>query len=696
VAIKLFRTVEGAVAPPGSEDWAVAKHALGIAYRSRIWHERTSNLELAIECLSEASEAGSPTATLDLATAYFLRRDSGDLERAERRCREAIKLLATEFAAEAARDLLGLVVREAGRPLEAIDLHLQALGTLDKCPSSTRRALAVRNLGIAYADANRLEDAIPWLEKARDSHERGSRNWAEVQLCLGQAYSTAKPDEARECYLAALEFYQSPLEWDAVTARLGLCRLADALEIWKEVVDNLQQAIELNDRRYELALTWPARSKVLREVVNAPSLLAYAQAKLDRAGDAVTALEAQRVRWLSESLRLRPFDESLPPEDREEYRKAVAEYHSLQAESRLAPSGGERSYLVVDRELRRVQEALARLRIEQAPQVDLPSLSAKVPLVYIVSTRHGGVALVVRGGATRALWLPKLVDHEVRRRLDGWLPNRGESLIDAVNNLTAWLWPAAVGPLLDELGDICDVVLVPCGVLAFLPFHAAWRKDHGGLGREYALDRVAIRYTPTASAIRTPNTDAASVLAVEGPRLPFSPGEVQAAKQAFALSMLIDSAHASRSAVLEAMPKSDVLHFCSHAKAELNDPLESHLELAGGERLTLRDVLGLTPRPIRLAVLSGCTTAVPGTPLPDEVVSLATGLLHAGAQGVVASLWPVDDECTNQLMREFYSHWRKDGRESMPPHLALRLAQLKVRGTHPDPFYWAGFAYSGS
>jgi CHAT domain-containing protein len=60
--------------------------------------------------------------------------------------------------------------------------------------------------------------------------------------------------------------------------------------------------------------------------------------------------------------------------------------------------------------------------------------------------------------------------------------------------------------------------------------------------------------------------------------------------------------------------------------------------MANDEILTLRDLFDLKLPGIRLAILSVCETGLPGTQLPDEVVSLPTGLLQAGVAGVVASL----------------------------------------------------------
>ena len=141
--------------------------------------------------------------------------------------------------------------------------------------------------------------------------------------------------------------------------------------------------------------------------------------------------------------------------------------------------------------------------------------------------------------------------------------------------------------------------------------------------------------------------------------------------------------------------------------------------------LSLRNLLDLELQGLRLAILSACETGIPGTELLDEVVSLPTGLLQAGAAGVVSSLWSVADLSTMLLISRFYELWRPQDSETQPlePSIALRQAQLWLRdstgselvpylqNSHPEiatkleqapdkypfahPYYWAAFTYTG-
>ena len=172
--------------------------------------------------------------------------------------------------------------------------------------------------------------------------------------------------------------------------------------------------------------------------------------------------------------------------------------------------------------------------------------------------------------------------------------------------------------------------------------------------------------------------------------------------------------------MLANLPQYSVVHFACHGSADFATPLNSGLAMANDEILSLRDFLDLQLQSLRLVVLSACETGIPGTALPDEVVSLPTGLLQSGAAGVVSSLWSVADLSTMVLLSRFYELWRT---EKLDPPAALRQAQIWLRDStgpelvpylkdsnpalaqkleqaldeHPfaHPFYWAAFTYAG-
>jgi CHAT domain-containing protein len=274
-----------------------------------------------------------------------------------------------------------------------------------------------------------------------------------------------------------------------------------------------------------------------------------------------------------------------------------------------------------------------------------------------------------------------------------------------LDEVTAWLWTAAMGPVLAALKQAPAAVLVPTGLLGLLPLHAAWT-GHGAGDRCYAIDRVTLTYAPNARALTAVRAIAGevpgdSLLAVADPdqdadgRLPFAGPEADAARSRFDTALVLRQRSATASQVVRCLARYQVHHFACHATTNLLSPLDSALVLARDDRLSLRTLIGLRPDGAsglgaRLAVLSACETHLPGKVLPDEVVGLPTGLLQAGVAGVIASYWAVSDAATALLMTRFYHDWKTGGRS---PGEALARAQCWLRDTtNGDKVAWLGAA----
>jgi CHAT domain-containing protein len=102
--------------------------------------------------------------------------------------------------------------------------------------------------------------------------------------------------------------------------------------------------------------------------------------------------------------------------------------------------------------------------------------------------------------------------------------------------------------------------------------------------------------------------------------------------------------------------------------------------------------------PADLAVLSACETATGRSYGSEGIVGLVRAFMFAGAPRVICSLWDVDDDATQALMRAFYARWNpKDGSQGVPPAAALRAAQEEVRSDPrwKHPAYWAAWVLWG-
>lgn len=146
----------------------------------------------------------------------------------------------------------------------------------------------------------------------------------------------------------------------------------------------------------------------------------------------------------------------------------------------------------------------------------------------------------------------------------------------------------------------------------------------------------------------------------------------------------------------------DVLHFATHGVSSPERPELSGLALSFVDRngrpedgfLRLDDIERLR-LPVRLVVLSACSTALGRDVEGEGLVGLVGGFLTAGADGVVASYWNVEDEATAQLMRSFYVGLFSD---RLPPPTALQRAQRQMLATRrwQSPYYFGAFEFHGS
>lgn len=339
---------------------------------------------------------------------------------------------------------------------------------------------------------------------------------------------------------------------------------------------------------------------------------------------------------------------------------------------------------------------------------DVAGVAGECPLVYVAAAEPGGLALVVRGTDVTHVPLDGLTAEALRERVTAHLgvyaeyqnapKTARERWNTSLDDVTAWLWAEVMGPVLGHLGETTEVAVVAGGLLGLLPLHAAWTPDSSRVtGRRYVLDTVSVSYVPNARALAAARRLAAEVpparlLAVAEPRpvpatpLPMAKYEAMTATAAFPEAQTtLPGGQATSLSFERQAPEASVLHLACHGFAELTRPLDSGLLLADGH-MTLGRLMELKLQ-VRLAVLSACETALPGTELPDEVVALPTGLLQAGVAGVVASQWRVPDRATAMLMAEFYRCWRQG---QMTAAAALQAAQCWLRDTtNAQKIHWA-------
>jgi CHAT domain-containing protein/Tfp pilus assembly protein PilF len=252
------------------------------------------------------------------------------------------------------------------------------------------------------------------------------------------------------------------------------------------------------------------------------------------------------------------------------------------------------------------------------------------------------------------------------------------------------------------------LIVVPHVELHFAPFAAfmpSARADH------FLIERFAISYAPSATLwLRFSQRSVAigeghSLLAM-APRthaLPASGAEVDSLGAILgARAIVLRDADATRAAFLARAPTSEMVHVDSLGVLNKHNPLFSFVELApDGQddgRLAVTDIFGLDLH-ARLVTLSACQTALGAgaladVPAGDEWVGFTSAFLQAGARDVLASLWPVEDAATAELMARFYRALSEDG--DAAEALAIAQRQSISDPATAIPFRWAGFVVTGA
>jgi CHAT domain-containing protein len=139
-------------------------------------------------------------------------------------------------------------------------------------------------------------------------------------------------------------------------------------------------------------------------------------------------------------------------------------------------------------------------------------------------------------------------------------------------------------------------------------------------------------------------------------------------------------ADASTERLREDLRRYSIVHLATHGAVDASDPSRSGLVLATAGHdddgfLSVPEVLDLD-LDADLVVLSACDTARGAVRRGEGVQSLAWAFLYAGARGVIATLWQVDDRETEVAMREFYRGLRQRGLDA---GASLQQARLMLR-----------------
>ncbi|MFF5442128.1 CHAT domain-containing protein [Streptomyces achromogenes] len=593
---------------------------------------------------------------------------------------------------------------------------------------------AVSRLGIRYSftkDPADLEAVITTLERLREHIRRGGapRVAGDSLWQLAEAYrarwqqgrddsdAQAATDTANEALatIAADVLLQHGAEDRLTTARNG-ASLGIRAALWAAAHDRVDDAVAALELGRALVLKAAATSRTVAELLEDrghPELAAaWRESGADDSTELPAALPSTLRRCALEALGYRRRDGLLGTPTLGELADAVGEAGADALIYLVPGDGGE------------------------APGMLLavgPEIGVGMGALPILSEQCGAP-------------LERYMD-AVAARADAPGDERAEAAWEeALSELCRWAHLVAVHVLagLEEYlpGDAADrrtprVVLVPCGRLGIVPWHAARFPEHAPF--DYLCQALVISYAASGgeflrTARRAPRHPVSAPALVADPTitLTYAELEVLELRNAFypGARLYGDFAAFPRDSVPAGTPEQllsllaqdhSMVHLATHGMAGTR-PTESALHLARdgsdeeGGRLTVTRLLD-RPQPAErtaedgpLIVMSACETDL-STRDHDEALTLTTAFVSGGARDVVGTRWRVEDSASILLMAVFHHHLRA----GLSPVDALRAAQLwmldpdredpgclseQFRGDvrRPDlcrPALWAAFIHQG-
>ncbi len=242
--------------------------------------------------------------------------------------------------------------------------------------------------------------------------------------------------------------------------------------------------------------------------------------------------------------------------------------------------------------------------------------------------------------------------------------------------------------------ELAHLVIVPHGCLHSLPFHALLDRDSAA-GMTALMDRVTISYAPSASVYTwcrrslAVTSERTLVLGIPDAAAPSIREEAIDVATLLPNARLFLGSNATRDILWQLGPESRFIHIATHGLFRKDNPMFSSIRL-GDTDLHPADFYSLRLA-ARLVTLSGCGTGLNAIVGGDEILGLVRGLLYAGAQAVLVSLWDVSDAVTALFMRVFY----RELNSAPSIASALRATMRSIRSIHPQPYYWAPFVLIG-
>ncbi len=604
----------------------------------------------------------------------------------------------------------GVALERLGAFRAALASYRNALAEGDSI-SENFEAILTANLGVVYRNLGDPQRAVSLFEEAAAVYRRtgnlsGSSN-ALLNLGLALHLNLGRPEEAEVAFRGALELARTAEDQPEIVQDLFyLASLLLEQDRTAEARGLFEEALSLAEESGSAEGRWSA----LYGLGRAAAADGDAEMAVHHFEQAVQVVESMRETLTATRHRGDFFGAKRP----------VFEAAVLAIASSSRADSAERAFTLVQQaKARELLDATGRTWVAEGPALDAIAATLDTEDLVVEFFVAEGELLrwsLTRSGELRFTNLGAVEAHAVRitrvhRALSGGLEPSRDDLEELAADLLTDLEPLEGRSLL----------IAPDGALRYLPFDLLPLPE---APNQRLIEIATTSILPSSSTLtsapaRTPDREL-DLLALGNPQpsgsvsgaraatlmtarfglgdLPAAAREVEAIERRLsgATKVLLHEA-ATETALRELSPLgSRVVHLAAHTIIDERPGRGAAVLLSPSDGddglLTPEEIAALDLR-AELAVLSGCRTALADAASGESISSLTGAFLAAGAGGVVATLWDVDDEATAVFMDQFYWGLSRGERPADALRTAkLRLARDKTWGTAA---MWSGYVLIG-
>ncbi|WP_299801305.1 CHAT domain-containing protein [uncultured Carboxylicivirga sp.] len=281
----------------------------------------------------------------------------------------------------------------------------------------------------------------------------------------------------------------------------------------------------------------------------------------------------------------------------------------------------------------------------------------------------------------------------------------------------------------EPLTDDKELIIVPHGVLSYLPFEVLLTKDCSKQKPRFKnypwlIKKQAISYLYNTALFNDEASEPATFskviafapqyygklssdsiqtstsLHLDSLLMPLSGAkkEIKSIKKSFTTKAFIGPT-ANKRNFIDNMQKNAILHLAMHTLNNEIQPFNSQLVFASEDSISgsfkARELYNYSIKS-PLAILSACSTGYGNQRKGEGLLSIARAFTYAGVESQIMTLWPVNDQSGADITERLYAQL-ETGLTKNKALQASKLAYIsQADGIKSHPYYWANYILAGN